>query len=348
MAAQPRLASETPTSAEVFSGCKAAVHARAHSAQRHAVPSAPKGESMPIIIPKDLPAHDKLTKENIFVMDSLRATAQDIRPIEIAIVNLMPTKVETETQLLRLLGNSPLQVNVTFVGTATYMPTHVSEEHMFRFYHTLDEIKDRKFDGMIITGAPVELMKFEEVAYWEELKQIMDFADKSVTSTIYICWGAQAALYHHYGIGKINLGKKLFGVYPCHPSVRNDQLMKGLDDVFYVPTSRWTGVDEKAVRAHKGLQILAESFDPEIGIVVLKSTDNKKFFFTGHAEYDRDTLKKEYLRDVEKGIDIAPPFNYFIDGDINRINMSWKSTANLLFYNWLNYYVYQVTPFKLI
>lgn len=299
---------------------------------------------MPIIIPKDLPAYESLLKEKIFVMDKERAGTQDIRPIEIAILNLMPTKEETETQLVRLLSNSPLQVNVTFIGTATYKPTHVCSDHMQKFYRSLDEVKNVKFDGMIITGAPVETLAFEEVAYWDELVEIMDFADKNVTSTIYICWGAQAALYHHFGIGKSELPKKMFGVFPTKAVVENDMLLKGMDDVFYIPNSRHTEADQSAIEKCRDIKILARS--DESGIAIAKTHDNKKFFFMGHAEYDRDTLKKEYLRDKNKGLPIEKPKNYFI-GDTEEVNMSWKSTANLLFYNWLNYYVYQVTPFEL-
>jgi homoserine O-succinyltransferase len=299
---------------------------------------------MPIIIPKTLPAHDILKKEKIFVMDEHRAGTQDIRPIEIAILNLMPTKVETETQLVRLLSNSPLQIKITFINTATYTPTHVSSDHMQKFYKNIDEVRKNKYDGMIITGAPVETLPFEDVYYWQELKDIFNFADKHVTSTIYICWGAQAALYHHFGIGKVPLEKKLFGIFPTEASVQNDMLLKGMDDVFYIPHSRHTRVDEDAIRATKELKILAES--KEAGISIVKTHDNKKFFLTGHSEYDRDTLKTEYLRDVNKGLDIEPPKNYFVEGT-KRVNMCWKSTANLLFYNWLNYYVYQVTPYVL-
>ncbi len=299
---------------------------------------------MPIIIPKDLPAYESLLKEKIFVMDKERAGTQDIRPIEIAILNLMPTKEETETQLVRLLSNSPLQVNVTFIGTATYKPTHVCSDHMQKFYRSLDEVKNVKFDGMIITGAPVETLAFEDVAYWNELVEIMDFADKNVTSTIYICWGAQAALYHHFGIGKSELPKKMFGVFPTKAVVENDMLLKGMDDVFYIPNSRHTEADQSAIEKCRDIKILARS--DESGIAIAKTHDNKKFFFMGHAEYDRDTLKKEYLRDKNKGLPIEKPKNYFI-GDTEEVNMSWKSTANLLFYNWLNYYVYQVTPFEL-
>lgn len=300
---------------------------------------------MPIIIPKDLPAYANLTNEKIFIMDKVRAANQDIRPIEIAILNLMPTKEETETQLLRLLGNSPLQVNITFIKTASYVPTHTSEDHLNRFYKDIDDVKKLKFDGMIVTGAPVETIPFEDVKYWKELTEIMDFAETNVTSTIYICWGAQAALYHKFGIGKETLPKKMFGIFPVHAVVEHDMLLKGMDDIFYIPNSRHTRVDEDAVRNCSDIKILAES--DISGIAICKTHDNKSFFFTGHSEYDRETLKREYLRDKNKGLDIEEPVNYFINGDLNNINMSWKSTANLLFYNWLNYYVYQVTPFEL-
>ena len=300
---------------------------------------------MPIVIPKDIPAFPVLKKENVFVMPKKRAEAQDIRPIEIAIVNLMPTKVETETQLMRLLANTPLQVNLTLIKTATYKSTNVSVDHMERFYKTFDEISDMKFDGMIVTGAPVETMEFDEVIYWEELKKIMDFADKKVTSTIYICWGAQAAMYHYYGIEKKPLPKKLFGIFPNKAAVQYDPLLKGLNDTFNVPHSRHTEIDADAVRKEKKLRILADGED--CGLSIVKSRDDKKFFFFGHSEYDRETLKNEYLRDKAKGLPIDQPKNYFINGNVNEIDFSWKSTANLLFYNWLNHYVYQVTPFNL-
>ena len=300
---------------------------------------------MPIVIPKDIPAFPVLKKENVFVMPKKRAEAQDIRPIEIAIVNLMPTKVETETQLMRLLANTPLQVNLTLIKTATYKSTNVSVDHMERFYKTFDEISDLKFDGMIVTGAPVETMEFDEVIYWEELKKIMDFADKKVTSTIYICWGAQAAMYHYYGIEKKPLPKKLFGIFPNKAAVQYDPLLKGLNDTFNVPHSRHTEIDADAVRKEKKLRVLAEGED--CGLSIVKSRDDKKFFFFGHSEYDRETLKNEYLRDKAKGLSIDQPKNYFINGNVNEIDFSWKSTANLLFYNWLNHYVYQVTPFNL-
>lgn len=300
---------------------------------------------MPIIIPKGLPAYKSLSDEKIFVMDEARAVRQDIRPIEIAILNLMPTKETTETQLIRLLSNSPLQINVTLIKTDSYEPTHVSIGHMIRFYKTLDEIKKMKFDGMIVTGAPVETIPFEEVKYWKELEQIFDFADKNVTSTIYICWGAQAALYHKFKIAKQVLPDKLFGVYPAHAVVANDMLLKGMDDTFYIPTSRHTRIDEDALKKNSQIKVLAES--DEAGVVIAKTVDNKSFFFTGHSEYDRFTLCNEYLRDLEKGLPIHKPVNYFIGDSLDKVDMKWRSTANLLFYNWLNYYVYQVTPFNL-
>lgn len=300
---------------------------------------------MPIVIPRGLPAFENLQSEKIFVMDKKRAVGQDIRPIEIAILNLMPTKETTETQLIRLLSNSPLQINVTLIKTDTYVPTHVTDDHMNRFYKSLDEIKKMKFDGMIVTGAPVETLPFEEVKYWHELEQIIDFADKNVTSTIYICWGAQAALYHKFGIGKHMLDKKLFGIFPTHAVVKNDMLLKGMDDTFYIPSSRHTSVDEFALRENPDIKILAEG--EESGVAIAKTLDNKSFFFTGHSEYDRYTLRNEYLRDLEKGLPIDRPKNYFATDDIDKVDMKWRSTANLLFYNWLNYYVYQVTPYHL-
>ena len=300
---------------------------------------------MPIVIPRGLPAFENLQSEKIFVMDKKRAVGQDIRPIEIAILNLMPTKETTETQLIRLLSNSPLQINVTLIKTDTYVPTHVTDDHMNRFYKSLDEIKKMKFDGMIVTGAPVETLPFEEVKYWHELEQIIDFADKNVTSTIYICWGAQAALYHKFGIGKHMLDKKLFGIFPTHAVVKNDMLLKGMDDTFYIPSSRHTSVDEIALRENPDIKIPAEG--EESGVAIAKTLDNKSFFFTGHSEYDRYTLRNEYLRDLEKGLPIDSPKNYFATDDIDKVDMKWRSTANLLFYNWLNYYVYQVTPYHL-
>ena len=296
---------------------------------------------MPIIIPKDIPAYASLRSEKIFVMDAERAGTQDIRPLEVAIVNLMPTKEVTETQLMRLLGNTPLQVNIHLIGTASYKSTHVSEAHMQKFYRSISEVKKMKFDGMIVTGAPVETIPFEEVKYWNELVEIMDFARENVTSTIYICWGAQAAMYHFWGIGKQLLDKKLFGVFATHAMQENDMLLKGMDDTFFIPHSRHTRVDEEAVRACPDIKVLASS--PEAGISIAKTHDNRMFFFTGHAEYDRFTLKNEYDRDRAKGLSIEPPKNYFVNEELGIVDMKWRSTANLLFYNWLNYYVYQVT-----
>ena len=297
---------------------------------------------MPIVIPKSLPAHDILARENIFVMSHARATRQDIRPIEIAIVNLMPTKVDTETQLMRLLSNSPLQVNVTLVKTGSYTGTHTPLEHLDKFYKTFDQISSRHFDGMIITGAPVETLPFEQVADWEELTRIMDYAEKYITSTVFICWGAQAALYHYYGIGKVQLPEKLFGVYRVRSLDENEPLLRGMNDIMHIPMSRHTAVDEVAVAQCKDIKVLAVG--DQCGLSIAKSKDNKTFFFTGPSEYDRFTLRSEYFRDLDKGLPINPPVHYFIDGDTNRVNMKWRSTATLLFNNWLNY-VYQVTPY---
>ncbi len=299
---------------------------------------------MPIVIPKDIPAFDVLTKENIFVMGSARAMMQDIRPIEIAILNLMPTKVETETQLMRMLSNSPLQVNITLIRTASYNSTNISKSHLERFYVTFDEIKNRRFDGMIVTGAPVETMDFEDVTYWKELCEIMDYAERMVTSTVFICWGAQAALNYYYGIGKRKLPKKLFGVFKNRATMAYEPLLRGLNDTFSVPHSRHTEIDEKSLREDGRLVVLAEG--NECGISIAKCIDNRKFFFFGHSEYDRDTLKREYDRDVDKGLDIEPPQHYFINGGLD-IDMSWKSTGTMIYNNWLNYYVYQVTPYDI-
>lgn len=300
---------------------------------------------MPIIIPKSLPAFKVLTDENIFVMPKIRAATQDIRPIEIAIVNLMPTKIETETQLMRLLGNSSLQVNVTLVGMESYQGHFTAQTHMDTFYTTFSQIKARKFDGMIITGAPVEKIDFTEIKYWKELQEVMDWAETHVTSTIYICWAAYAALYHYYGIDKHILDKKLFGIYPVNICDEYEPLLKGMDDTMYIPMSRYLTADPHQVSQNKELKILG--YGDDCGVAIVKSIDNKKIFLTGHSEYDRDTLKTEYLRDINKGLDIYKPLNYFINDDINKIDMKWKSTANLIYYNWLNYYVYQVTPYDL-
>lgn len=301
---------------------------------------------MPIVIPKNLPAYKVLKEENIFVMNISRAARQDIRPIEIAILNLMPTKIETEIQLMRLLSNSPLQVNITLLNTASYKSKNIEDSHLASFYQPFDSVKNKRFDGLIVTGAPVEKMDYNEVQYWDELTQIFDFAESNVTSTIFICWGAQAALHYYYGINKYPLPKKAFGIFINRAENEYEPLLKGMNDSFGVPHSRYTAIDEKALRSNKNLSVIASS--PEVGISIAKSKDNKKFFFFGHSEYDRETLKKEYIRDLDKGLDIDMPNNYFIDKDINRIDFSWNSTGNLLFYNWLNYYVYQVTPYFIV
>lgn len=297
---------------------------------------------MPIVIPKTLPAHEALSNENIFVMDDERAHTQDIRPVEIAIVNLMPTKIETETQLLRLLSNTPLQINITFVQTASHVSKNTSKSHMEKFYKTYDDIKDQKFDGMIITGAPVEHLEFEEVEYWDELKKIFDFAESNSTSTIYICWAAQASLYYHYGIKKHSLDEKLFGIFPNKKLVKFEPLLNGVDDTFYIPHSRHTHIETKDILNNEDLIALAYSY--EAGVSILKSKDNKKIFITGHIEYDKFTLKNEYERDLNKGLPINEPKNYFFGNDVNVI---WRSTAYIIYSNWLNYYVYQVTPYDL-
>lgn len=299
---------------------------------------------MPIVIPKDIPAFSALKGENIFVMSDERAFTQDIRPLEIAILNLMPTKEETETQFMRLLSNSPLQVNITLIYTESYKSKNTAAAHLEKFYKKFEDIKDKHFDGMIITGAPVETMPFEEVAYWKELEKIFEFADRNVTSTIYICWGAQAALYYYYGIEKYLLPTKLFGVFPHKKKIdQHDPLLKGIDDVFYIPHSRHTSVRLEDVQKVEDLVILSES--DYTGLSIAKSKDNKKIFLTGHMEYDRDTLKKEYDRDIAKGLPIHPPFHYFTDETCTSVQVTWTSAANLFYTNWLNYYVYQVTPF---
>lgn len=300
---------------------------------------------MPIIVPKDIPASKILQAENIFVMNEKRAAGQDIRPLEIAVVNLMPTKIVTETQLMRLLSNSPLQVNITLVSTASYVGKNTPAEHLQKFYKSFNEIKDRTFDGMIITGAPVEDLEFSEVKYWGELEDIFEFAKTRVTSTMFICWGAQAALYYYYGIKKYPLPEKLFGIYKHKKLVEFDKLLKGTDDRFFMPHSRHSTIKEEDVKACKQLVLLASS--KVAGASVIRSKDNKFVFITGHAEYDRDTLEKEYLRDKEKGLDIAPPENYYVDKVGGEINMCWASTANLIYMNWLNHFVYQITPYNI-
>lgn len=301
---------------------------------------------MPVKIPKTLPATSILQSENIFVMDEERAVAQDIRPLKILILNLMPTKIVTETQLLRVIGNTPLQIEPTFLITSSHNPRHVSKEHLKEFYHTFDEIKDTNYDGMIITGAPVEKMEFEEVRYWDELKSIMDWSRRHVFSTMYICWAAQAGLYYHYGVKKHELNGKLSGIYKHTVLNSKSQLMHGFDDVFYAPHSRYTGIDKEAVLACEKLELL--TYSKEAGCHIIASKNGKRVFVTGHSEYDADTLKKEYERDVAKGIEPDVPCNYFPEDDPSKTpSVIWRAHANLLFSNWLNYYVYQSTPFDL-
>ena len=300
---------------------------------------------MPIIIPQDIPAFATLEKENIFVMESERAMTQDIRPIEIAILNLMPTKIETETQLIRLLSNSPLQIKVTLIGTESYVGTHTSLGHLQRFYKTFSEVKERHFDGMIITGAPVETLAFEDGKYWRELTEIFDFAEKNVQSTIFICWGAQAAMHYYYGLDKQGLSKKLFGVFKHKKFVKFDPILKGTDEEFYIPHSRHTTILTEDIMGVEDLLILAGS--DEVGASVVRSNDGRRIFLMGHMEYDKDTLAKEYFRDVDKGLDIDEPENYFKDEAKTKIVPNWFSTANLIYSNWLNYYVYQVTPYDI-
>lgn len=302
---------------------------------------------MPIVIDKDIPAYKILTGERIFVMDTDRAGVQDIRPIEIAILNLMPTKETTETQFMRLLSNSPLQVNITLVRTETYNPTHVEAEHLKRFYKNFEDINGKRFDGMIITGAPVENLEFEDVAYWRELEEIFDWTKKNVTSTLFICWGAQAALHYFYGIKKHPLKEKCFGIFAHHKAVSGEvePLMRGISDEFHMPHSRHTIVYADDIASVPSLEILA--YSKRAGASIIKSTDNRQVFVMGHMEYDRETLKREYERDKAKGLDIKPPVNYFEDKELTKVKMNWSSTSNLFYINWLNYYVYQVTPYKL-
>lgn len=299
---------------------------------------------MPIKIPNDLPAAATLQSENIFVMPETRAVTQDIRPLEILILNLMPTKIETETQFSRLLGNSPLQVHLEFLHTRSHVAKNVSAEHLFTFYKTFDEIRDCRYDGMVITGAPVELMPFEEVEYWDELCKIMEWSKTHVHSTLHICWGAQAGLYYHYGIQKHRLPQKLFGVFPHRVEYKNPILLRGFDDVFMVPHSRHTTVLREDIEKVPALKIAAGS--EEAGVYAIFTAGGHQVFLTGHAEYDPDTLKREYERDKALGLPIAVPKNYFPNNDDTQAPMvTWRSHAHLLFSNWLNYFVYQTTPF---
>lgn len=301
---------------------------------------------MPIKIPNDLPAMEILTNENIFVMSEERAAHQDIRPLKIAIFNLMPTKIVTETQILRLLGNSPIQVEIELLHPRSHQSKNTPEEHLTTFYKHFEDVRAQKFDGMIITGAPVELMDFAEVDYWEELREIMEWSKNHVYSTLHLCWGAQAGLYHHFGVPKYTLTQKMFGVFPHRVNKKNVKLMRGFDDVFYVPHSRHTETRPADIASVEELEVLAES--DEAGPYIVSSKHGRQIFVAGHSEYDPLTLKVEYERDINKGLDIAVPANYFPDDDPAREPLvRWRSHANLLFSNWLNYYVYQETPFEL-
>ncbi len=301
---------------------------------------------MPIKIPDLLPATKTLIEENIFVMTEKRAMTQDIRPLEILLLNLMPTKIVTETQFARLLGNTPLQVKLEFLQTSTHKSKNTSQEHLMAFYKTFDEIRERKFDGMIITGAPVEQMPFEEVDYWEELCEIMEWSKTHVTSTFHICWGAQAGLYYHFGINKKPLDEKMFGVFEHTVEHKSSILFRGFDDVFYVPHSRHTTVDLDDVRAEKRLKVLATS--PVAGLYCAMTEGGRQVFVTGHSEYDARTLENEYLRDKNAGLPIKVPVNYYPnDDDTQPPRVTWRGSANLLFSNWLNYFVYQSTPYDI-
>jgi len=300
---------------------------------------------MPIKIQSDLPARSVLEKENIFVMTEQRAKTQDIRPLKIALVNLMPTKIATETQILRLLGNTPLQVEISLVHMENHKAKHTGIDHLERFYITSREALSRKFDGMIITGAPVEQLPFEQVDYWADLKKIMDYAAQNVFCTLYICWGAQAGLYYHYGIQKYDLDKKLFGVFYNKRLTAAEPLLRGFDDVFPAPQSRHTEVRAGDIALCKELTVLAAS--EEAGVLLVKSKNNRQIFMTGHLEYDTDTLAGEYLRDKNKGENIDIPVNYFPGGKPENPPLStWRSHAHLFYSNWLNYYVYQETPYE--
>ena len=301
---------------------------------------------MPIQIPNNLPAAEILQQENIFVMREDRAVTQDIRPLEIVVLNLMPTKIVTETQLSRLLGNTPLQVRVELMHTKSHIAKNTAQEHLLTFYKTFDELKDRKFDGMVITGAPVENMAFEDVDYWQELCQIMEWSKTHVHSTLHICWGAQAGLYYHYGVEKYPLPEKLFGIFEHKKDYPLSILLRGFDDTFWVPHSRHTTVRREDIEQISGLKILSSS--EEAGVYAVASKQGRQIFITGHSEYDADTLEKEYLRDKNQGLPISVPKNYYPnDDDTQKPIVRWRGHANLLFSNWLNYFVYQTTPYDI-
>ncbi|MBQ7516070.1 MAG: homoserine O-succinyltransferase [Schwartzia sp.] len=302
---------------------------------------------MPIKIPNNLPAAQVLERENIFFMDANRAYGQDIRPLRLCVLNLMPIKSVTETQLLRLLGNTPLQVEVDFIYTESYLPQHTSMDYLTEFYGTFAEVRNRKYDGFLMTGAPVEQMPFEAVAYWEEVAEIMEWSRTHAFSSFHICWGAQAALYYHYGIPKYPVDAKIFGVFRHHLCVEHEKLFRGFDDEFYVPHSRHTEIRRADIERVPELTILAEA-DAPAGVYCVANLKENEFFITGHAEYDPMTLKGEYDRDKAAGLDIAVPCHYYPDDDPGRPPVvRWRSVANLLFANWLNYYVYQETPYEL-
>ncbi len=301
---------------------------------------------MPIKIPNELPAVKTLADENIFVMTETRAITQDIRPLKILLLNLMPKKIETETQLSRLLGNTPLQIELELIKTKDHVSKNTSAEHMLAFYKTFDDVKDKTFDGLIITGAPVEQMPFEEVEYWDELCTIMEWSKTHVHSTLHICWGAQAGLYYHYGIQKVPLSEKISGVYPHRVDYKRSILFRGFDDVFMVPQSRHTTVRTEDVLAVPGLKLLASS--DETGVYAIATDGGRQVFITGHSEYDADTLKNEYLRDLAAGLNPIIPKNYFPDDDPQKQPLvTWRAHANLLWCNWLNYFVYQTTPYDI-
>ena len=301
---------------------------------------------MPIKIPEGLPATSTLEAENIFVMNELRAQSQDIRPLKIAILNLMPTKIVTETQLIRLLSNCSLQVELTLLQTASHISKNTSPEHMSAFYKYFDDVCDEKFDGLIITGAPVEDMPFESVDYWPELCQVMEWSKTHVFSTFHICWAAQAGLYYHYGIPKYQLPKKLFGIYEHRPLVPSHPILRGFDEMFLAPHSRHTEIKTEDILQDKRLTLLADS--EKAGAYIISARDSRMFFVTGHSEYDNDTLSKEYFRDLNAGLPIEIPYNYFPENDPEKRPPNlWKGHAHLLFSNWLNYFVYQLTPYDL-
>ena len=299
---------------------------------------------MPIKVADSLPATSILESENIFVMTQFRAMHQDIRPLDVLILNLMPTKIVTETQLLRKLSNTPLQVNVEFLQTASYKPQHVDSNHLESFYTTFDKVKDRKFDGMIITGAPLDYVKFEDVAYWDEICHIMEWGKTHVHCTFHLCWGAFAALYYFYGLERYDMEEKLSGVYAHRILKKQSPLFRGFDDIFYAPQSRAMGISEDKIASIPELELMAVS--DEAGVTIVKTTDSRHFFVTCHTEYDADTLSLEYFRDLERGMNPKVPVNYFPDDDPSKPPIvTWRSAGQLLFSNWLNYYVYQTTPY---